>query len=1217
MNLWIFCWLALKALASWPSAECQTFVPTLKSVSQTSISLAGGTRLSIRGSLFADVSKDKVEVAVGQLPCKVLLAQTRPGVVTCETAPGLSGTYSITVSVKGSRSAPFPVGLTYSSEATPVVHEVRPSAGPPDGSLSIIGSPHFSCSSQGAGSDFNCIGDLLVGPYRCLLPYGDIEEVFKAVVPVPRWGARPFRVNCTMAGPLRNNPKLHSAVPGLGAAGLFNVTLRLEANFSGGRAEVDAGAWLYSPDGAPYMYETYPEVSAVTPSSGSLAGGTRVTIHGRGFPNLRQLPGGNTVQVTLADGVPCTIVDSMYDKITCVTTRSSALQQLSLLQQQQQELLAFGEGNTRVAIGGQYPGMRGAEYQFYPFNATLGGSSAGGGSGGSSPPSFSELWRLNTSLLVSQLEGGYGGVLMDRMEDPRRGGEDEGAAATCRRFKGFFWAPRSANYTFIVETGGYAQLNGSWIQDGQEMAGVALVNVTSSFPSPSPSPSPSTTGWSPMPVALSKDQPILLELNQCNIGAQDAPRLGVRVSSSVPRSNSIPEVQRLHVTDFPQPPTLTVRYLYGSLTALDGVRITVVAGPGGGEMLSDPRVGLQLGFGSSIKVVVPLTLDDSELAVRLAAALGLNAGGSAFSARRSVNVTAVTLEVAAAEGTVPALRGVISAAIVELPMPTPPPLLPPPPPPPALSTACRFSNPLMAPVPGSPAYGAMYGTWIGQTTLPFMSQGSLDLSKLNVTVQAPAATALNTGGGVGAWTLGKQQAGVIRRLPRFLAHNATPAEVADAVWDYTGLAVNVTLASASPMGLYSASVWQLTLPNWDSRSTAALAALVPEPASSFPAGAVLEYEFTAGTAPGSGAIRVAYGDGCECVLVNVADDPLDVIGAKLASLPGVASPLRIARTTSSNGSVEITVTFDPISNPGDREALRVVDTSGLVNDRAAAWFTTVVNGTNDQLYLPIPASMMRLAVAAPGSVRVIVNEAPAACVSPMGLCAFSFDASLTPNITYIEPLQLTYDWSQSEIPISIYGAGLAPLTDDGSSAGGTGSTGGGGTGGVTVTISGVNCSVVYVTDTLVVCNLPRDTVPAGLHSVSLLTDGKGYANGTAELITTDMAVYDISPPVISARGMTLISVSGQGFDAGSTGGDGGGNCSRLHASIGAVPCPIVSCGPDILTLLYPGAPGGVGSSGGRGVEGSPIVLQVGVPGGNGGVWFVRDWENWINNSEMG
>ncbi|GIL74258.1 hypothetical protein Vretifemale_4266, partial [Volvox reticuliferus] len=274
---------------------------------------------------------------VGQFPCKVVLAQTRPGVVTCEAAPGLSGTYGITVSVNGTRSAPFLVGLTFDSEATPVVHEVRPSAGPPGGSLSIIGSPHFSCSSQGPGGDYDCIGDLLVGPYRCLMPYGDIEEVFEAVHPSLRWGERPFRINCTMAGPLRNNPKLSSAVPRLGVSGLLNVTLRLEANFSGGRAEVDAGAWLYSPNGTPYMYEQYPEVSAVIPSSGSLAGGTRVTIHGRGFPNFKQLQGGDTVEVTLAGGVPCTVVDSVYDMITCVTTRSPALQRPSPLQQQQQQ----------------------------------------------------------------------------------------------------------------------------------------------------------------------------------------------------------------------------------------------------------------------------------------------------------------------------------------------------------------------------------------------------------------------------------------------------------------------------------------------------------------------------------------------------------------------------------------------------------------------------------------------------------------------------------------------------------------------------------------------------------------------------------------------------------------------------------------------------------------------------------------------------------------
>ncbi|GIL87152.1 hypothetical protein Vretifemale_15261 [Volvox reticuliferus] len=195
-------------------------------------------------------------------------------------------------------------------------------------------------------------------------------------------------------------------------------------------------------------------------------------------------------------------------------------------------------------------------------------------------------------------------------------------------------------------------------------------HVCDASPPPLPPSPPYVTAGAPSPYrALGTS---LNSVNQCNTGAQDATRLGVQVSSNVPRSNSISEVHRLHVTDFSQAPTLTVRYLYASLMALDGVRVTVAAGPGGGEMLTDPRVGLRLGFGNSMNVVVPLTLDGAELALRLAAAFGTTAGGSALSVRRSVNGTAVTLEVAAAaEGAVPALFDVASAAVVELPMPPP------------------------------------------------------------------------------------------------------------------------------------------------------------------------------------------------------------------------------------------------------------------------------------------------------------------------------------------------------------------------------------------------------------------------------------------------------------------------------------------------------------------------------------------------------------------
>ena len=113
-----------------------------------------------------------------------------------------------------------------------------------------------------------------------------------------------------------------SQTPGLGTAGSFNATLHFEASLRGGQPSISPLAYMYDESSTPYMYQTYPEVASVTPANGSTAGGTLVTITGRGFPDL-SLGLGHKLDVSMG-GSPCTVLTSTYTTITCRTSPQPA-----------------------------------------------------------------------------------------------------------------------------------------------------------------------------------------------------------------------------------------------------------------------------------------------------------------------------------------------------------------------------------------------------------------------------------------------------------------------------------------------------------------------------------------------------------------------------------------------------------------------------------------------------------------------------------------------------------------------------------------------------------------------------------------------------------------------------------------------------------------------------------------------------------------------------
>ncbi|GFR45051.1 hypothetical protein Agub_g6422 [Astrephomene gubernaculifera] len=1110
-------------------------------------SLAGGTRLAIYGAGFDNQFTGSLSVAIGPYPCQVLVTQSSAQVVTCEASPGLSGTYWVSVTSRGPDGITATAaawGFTYTASRTPVMRAVQPSAGPPGASIAIIGNPvdvvTRDCGPTAWG-DSDCLGGIRVGRLLCAVPEGDISRIYDVRSQRLRSAGQTFQINCTMPQPQRNNPKMPSVVPGLGTAGMYNVTLAFEATSRGGRAGVHSSAWLYKADGTPYMYEQYPEVSYITPSAGSSAGGTLVTIYGRGFPDFhRGLD--DKVEIQISPGMPCVVQDSVYDKITCMT--SARPDKLT------------PDVSTAV-VRGLYSGMRGAEYEVYP-------------TGPDRTPGFRELWKLNTTIRAVDLPNGYVGVLMDTMEGRTA---DYGLPYHCSRMKGFFRAPRDANYTFYAAADDYAQLNGTWIQDGGGEVQQVLLNVTS--PTALLDWKNLSSSQASAPIRLSSGQPILLELNHCNVLSYGTAQLGVRVSSSSPATNSLSEVQRIHVTSARVPRSVAISYMYVSSSSPPAVAVQVLVSADSPTRFSDRRLGLQLVLNvlnGLATVKLPVAATAAELTATTIAALleshnGTVLNNTTFGIRKSISGTTLTLELGGDKEVLKAMN-VVSFRLLDLGTHVIVPSI----------TDCEFANPLLQPVTGTEAINAF-------TSLPSTAQTQAEALDLNLfTVTHRSAATVQTSTPAGSWQLSVQTANGSFNVDT-LPYNATAEQVATAVTNLTGIEVAVYRSSNVRQGAYLATVWNITWPRLASGSSStgrssdsAAVTVLASPGVGFPSAAVLATEDRAASAAPSGTIRVSFGGECEWTELNVFKDPLDVIQAKLGSLPGFKAPPRDAiRVANDDGSVDVAFSYDSIANPGDQPLLRVVDTRGLVGEDPTAWVVADSTGSTDQVFFPIPVDMIHLPIPLENTITLSVNGAAAACTHPSGTCSYAYEGSLTPKITSVRPTTLSFGDGQTSALLTILGKGFTPANSSNTTnSSGLGSSSSG-IGAVAVTVGGANCSVVSSNDTAVSCALQRGAVSAGKHSVVLSVPGKGYASGAGKVVISNLMISDMPPLLLSAQGMTQISINGEGF--GSTEAE----CSNLRLLIGDVACWTVSCTPTSLTAIFPGGPVGVNL---------PVKLQV-------------------------
>ncbi|EFJ47178.1 hypothetical protein VOLCADRAFT_92358 [Volvox carteri f. nagariensis] len=568
--------------------------PVISRIDPAIGSLAGGARLVIYGNNFGDMYTTSRSVYIGPYPCNIISHYSSNEVLTCETSPGSAA-----------------------------LKAVLPRAGPPGTEVFIYGDRtaymmYRDCVESNWG-DMNCVGSILFGDYLCRQDPADPDSPI-IMTTNPRLGPYLYRIGCTMPAQNSNNTQ-----PALGKAASLNATIHFEASMRGGAPTALPSSFLYNVDSVPYQFQLYPEVTGVSPATGSNAGGTLVKVTGRGFPDLR-LGMNDTIAISIA-GVPCDIVNSTYDTLFCVTGPKPAA--------------------TVSPIGGLYPAMRGIEYEFYNISRL----------------SYGNLWQLNNTIKVQPLNGSYRAVLTGSWE-----GNEYSTPYYCSRSKAFFTAPRAGNYSFYMSADDYAQLNGTWKQSNGALVSTTLINLQSWTYIDNFFQSPSQRS---LEVTLNAGQSILLEMNHCNGASVGFTQLAVRMPVPEPRLNSLPEIQKISISATFFPRSVAIKYLYGDGAAVTAFNITISAL--NDTALDDPQIGLYVQINGGWDIVLPLGATTGAMDDLVEASLGGNftKNDTLFGIRKTRAYGTLTLQMAALDGSMGSFN-VTAARLVLLPPPPPP-----------------------------------------------------------------------------------------------------------------------------------------------------------------------------------------------------------------------------------------------------------------------------------------------------------------------------------------------------------------------------------------------------------------------------------------------------------------------------------------------------------------------------------------------------------------
>ncbi|XP_024153621.1 PKHD1 like 1, tandem duplicate 1 isoform X2 [Oryzias melastigma] len=284
-------------------------------------SINGATRLTIIGEGFAqeqqfqlnpkdDTFGNRVTLVSSSLsiPCDVERDSTHSNQIQCYTRYMPQDQYVVYVNVDG---VPIPNSnkcygyyTSYQcsfytvSYRTPTIQSLSPVSGPPGTLVTVRGriysdvyGSNTDLSSNGLNVRFlrSFMGGM---PCDLLIPESDNLYNLQLDSETSTWGY----MSCKMTGTY---------------VGHHNMSYILDDEF--GRSLPDKSLFWVSSLDKLSMFQTFAEVTGVSPSEGSTMGGTLLTIHGRYFDQTDQ-----PAQV-LVGGLPCEVQSVSDDKILCRT----------------------------------------------------------------------------------------------------------------------------------------------------------------------------------------------------------------------------------------------------------------------------------------------------------------------------------------------------------------------------------------------------------------------------------------------------------------------------------------------------------------------------------------------------------------------------------------------------------------------------------------------------------------------------------------------------------------------------------------------------------------------------------------------------------------------------------------------------------------------------------------------------------------------------------
>ncbi|KAM9737277.1 LOW QUALITY PROTEIN: PKHD1 like 1, tandem duplicate 1 [Menidia menidia] len=286
----------------------------------------GATRLTISGDGFAqerqfqlnpqdDLFGNRVTLVSDAMsvPCDVERDSTHGGQIMCYTRAMPQGQYVVHVSVDGQ---PIPDSSICNGQhkawhcsfysvwyRTPTISYLGPVSGAPGSVVTLHGRIYSDVYGSNTRASSNGLNVRFLRAYMggmpCELLKPESDDLYRLELDSEssHWG----HMSCRMTGTY---------------VGHHNLSYILDADF--GRSLPDKSLLRVSSLGKLSMFQTFAEVTGVSPAEGSGAGGTLLAIHGRFFDQTDQ------PARVLVGGQPCEVQTVSDSRITCLTPEPPA-----------------------------------------------------------------------------------------------------------------------------------------------------------------------------------------------------------------------------------------------------------------------------------------------------------------------------------------------------------------------------------------------------------------------------------------------------------------------------------------------------------------------------------------------------------------------------------------------------------------------------------------------------------------------------------------------------------------------------------------------------------------------------------------------------------------------------------------------------------------------------------------------------------------------------